>query len=118
MGVRFRKSINLGGLRVNLSKSGIGYSVGGKGFRYTKKAGGGTRTTAFIPGTGVSYVKDCPSTSTDTSSNTGCLAVLLWPFKLCWWMFYWPIWLMYKMCYWIVKLCIQFCKKIYNNINS
>lgn len=59
MGMRFRKSINLGGgARLNLSKSGIGASVGGKGFRVTKKAGGGTRTTASIPGTGISYVKD------------------------------------------------------------
>lgn len=58
MGFRFRKSINAGPLRINLSKSGIGYSVGTKGLRYTKKAGGGTRTTASIPGTGISYVKD------------------------------------------------------------
>lgn len=58
MGFRFRKSVNLGPARLNFSKSGIGYSVGAKGFRYTKKAGGGTRTTASIPGTGISYVKD------------------------------------------------------------
>ena len=59
MGMRFRKSINLGGgTRLNISKSGIGGSVGGKGFRYTQKANGGTRTTASIPGTGLSYVKD------------------------------------------------------------
>lgn len=58
MGMRFRKSFGGKGFRVNVSKSGIGYSVGGKGFRYTKKAGGGTRTTASIPGTGISYVKD------------------------------------------------------------
>ena len=58
MGLRFRKSVNFGPLRVNFSKSGVGYSVGGKGFRVTKKAGGGTRTTASIPGTGISYVKD------------------------------------------------------------
>lgn len=58
MGFRFRKSVNLGPLRVNFSKSGIGYSVGGKGFRATKKAGGGFRTTASIPGTGISYVRD------------------------------------------------------------
>lgn len=37
MGFRFRKSVNLGPLRVNFSKSGVGYSVGGKGFRATKK---------------------------------------------------------------------------------
>lgn len=38
MGFRFRKSINMGPFRVNLSKSGIGYGVGGKGARYTKTA--------------------------------------------------------------------------------
>lgn len=59
MGVRFRKSINLGkGFRVNMSKSGPGFSWGGKGFRVTKKANGGFRTTAYIPGTGLSYQKD------------------------------------------------------------
>ena len=58
MGVRFRKSVKAGPVRVTFSKSGVGYSVGGKGFRVTKKAKGGVRTTASIPGTGVSYVKD------------------------------------------------------------
>lgn len=59
MGLRFRKSINLGGgFRVNLSKSGVGYSWGTKGYRVTKKATGGTRTTASIPGTGLSYVTE------------------------------------------------------------
>ena len=59
MGVRFRKSINLGkGFRINMSKSGPGFSWGGKGFRVTKKANGGFRTTAYIPGTGLSYQKD------------------------------------------------------------
>ncbi len=62
MGVRFRKSINLGGgVRINLSKSGVGFSVGKGGLRYTKKANGGNRITASVPGTGVSYVKDLPS---------------------------------------------------------
>lgn len=58
MGFRYRKSFGKGPFRVNLSKSGIGYSVGIKGFRYTKKAGGGTRTTVSIPGTGISYVSE------------------------------------------------------------
>ena len=59
MGFRYRKSINLGGgFRINLSKSGVGYSWGTKGYRVTKKAGGGSRTTASIPGTGISYTKD------------------------------------------------------------
>ena len=52
MGLRFRKSINLGGgARINLSKSGIGFSIGTKGYRYTKTATGRDRTTVSIPGT-------------------------------------------------------------------
>lgn len=59
MGFRYRKSINLGGgFRINLSKSGIGYSWGVKGNRVTKTAKGTTRTTASIPGTGISYVHE------------------------------------------------------------
>ena len=59
MGFRYRKSINLGkGFRVNMSKSGPGFSWGGKGFRLTKTAKGNIRGTAYIPGTGVSYQKE------------------------------------------------------------
>ena len=61
MGFRFRKSLNLGPFRINFSKSGVGYSFGGKGFRVTKTATGKTRTTASIPGTGISYVKETGS---------------------------------------------------------
>ena len=39
MGWRYRKSINLGlGFRINLSKSGIGYSWGVPGYRVTKSS--------------------------------------------------------------------------------
>lgn len=59
MGFRFRKSINLGGgFRVNISKSGIGYSWGVKGYRITKTANGRTRRTTSIPGTGISHVTE------------------------------------------------------------
>ena len=61
MGFRFRKSLNFGPFRINFSKSGVGYSFGGKGFRVTKTATGKTRTTASIPGTGISYVKETGS---------------------------------------------------------
>lgn len=43
---------------MNLSKSGIGYSWGTKGFRVTKKADGGIRKTFTIPGTGISWVDE------------------------------------------------------------
>ena len=69
MGLRFRKSINFGaGFRVNFSKSGVGYSWGGKGFRVTKTATGRTRTTTSIPGTGLSWVEE--SGSKKRSGNT------------------------------------------------
>ena len=61
MGFHFKKSIKAGPVRVNLSKSGVGYSVGWKGFRVSKKANGGTRTTTSIPGTGISYVNESGS---------------------------------------------------------
>jgi TM2 domain-containing membrane protein YozV/predicted RNA-binding Zn-ribbon protein involved in translation (DUF1610 family) len=55
MGWRFRKSVRLGGgVRLNLSRSGIGVSVGVKGFRVGVGPRGG-RITASIPGTGISY---------------------------------------------------------------
>jgi len=40
MGFYYRKSVNLGPFRVNLSKSGLGYSVGGRGFRVGTTARG------------------------------------------------------------------------------
>ncbi|NFJ84005.1 DUF4236 domain-containing protein [Clostridium botulinum] len=57
MGFRFRKSVKIGPFRINLSKTGIGYSVGCKGYRVTKRADGRIQETYSVPGTGVSYVK-------------------------------------------------------------
>ncbi|MBF7122077.1 DUF4236 domain-containing protein [Pediococcus pentosaceus] len=69
MGWRYRKSLNLGKyFRMNFSKSGVGWSTGFKGFRYTKKANGGTRTTNTISGTGISYVKDSPDKTKSKNS--------------------------------------------------
>ena len=58
MGTRFRKSFSSGPFRLNISKSGVGYSVGMKYYRVTKKANGGMRTTDTLSGTGISHVKD------------------------------------------------------------
>ena len=69
MGYRYRKSKSFGGVRVTASKSGIGFSTGVKGFRVTKKAGGGYRTTASVPGTGISYVKDYSAGRKPATSN-------------------------------------------------
>ncbi len=56
--LRFRKSINIGPLRINFSKSGIGFSLGVKGFRITRSAKGKASATVSLPGTGLSYVQD------------------------------------------------------------
>lgn len=70
MGFRFRKSFGKGPFRMTISKSGVGYSIGGKGARFTKKAGGGTRSTLSIPGTGISYVKDSKKRTSKKSNKT------------------------------------------------
>lgn len=58
MGFRYRKSVNMGPFRLNASKSGLGWSVGVPGARYTKMANGRKRVTASIPGTGISWVEE------------------------------------------------------------
>lgn len=66
MGFYYRKSVGLGPFRVNLSGRGVGFSVGGKGFR-TGISGSGRRYNTFsIPGTGVRY----------TGGGKGCLVLL------------------------------------------
>jgi hypothetical protein len=55
MGFFYRKSVNLGPFRVNLSGSGVGYSVGGRGFRVGKSSRGRRYTAFSVPGTGVGY---------------------------------------------------------------
>lgn len=59
MGFRIRKSVNLGGgFRINMSKSGVGYSWGVPGYRVTKIANGRMRKTYSVKGTGLSYVEE------------------------------------------------------------
>ena len=73
MGFYYRKSVRLGPFRVNLSKSGVGSSVGGSGFR-TGVSGSGRRYSTFsLPGTGVGY---------RTTGSKGCLLLLLAPLVL------------------------------------
>lgn len=56
--LRFRKSVRIGKLaRINMSKSGIGGSVGVPGFRIGMGADGKVRRTVGIPGTGMYDVK-------------------------------------------------------------
>jgi hypothetical protein len=81
MGFRFRKSFGKGPFRMTISKSGIGYSVGGKGARFTKKAGGGTRTTLSVPGTGISYTKDSSKHRTKKTSSANSAPIKTYSFN-------------------------------------
>ena len=57
MGLRFRKSFKVGKhFKINVSKSGIGYSCGFKGYRHSVGGNGRSKDTYSIPGTGISYV--------------------------------------------------------------
>lgn len=69
MGLRHRKSFRLGGgFRVNLSKSGVGYSWGGKGYRISKRSAGGVQSTISLLGTGLSYTTNLSRKKNTASS--------------------------------------------------
>jgi hypothetical protein len=74
MGFLFRKRIKiLPGIWFNISKSGISTSIGGKGLTLNIKEGK-VRTTASLPGTGLSY----RTTSTSTPSTRSSISVWVW----------------------------------------
>jgi hypothetical protein len=70
MGWNVRRSINFGPFRFNLSRSGIGYSMGAPGFRIGKDAKGRTYSASSIPGTGL-YRRDYVSSSQPTGTQPG-----------------------------------------------
>lgn len=55
MGFYYRKSASFGPFRINASRSGLGYSIGGRGFRTGVSARGRTYTRLSLPGTGFGY---------------------------------------------------------------
>jgi len=55
MGLRFRKPVNAGPLRANLSGRGIGWSIGVPGLRIGITAQGGVYLTIGFPGSGFCY---------------------------------------------------------------
>lgn len=64
MGVSFRRSIRLpGGLRLNISSSGVSLSFGAKNVRATKKITGKNAgsTTIYVGKGGLSYTKKLKS---------------------------------------------------------
>ena len=66
--LRFRKSVRIGKLaRINISKSGLGASMGVPGFRIGMGADGKVRRTVGIPGTGVYHTEVIASPKKDTT---------------------------------------------------
>ena len=57
MGLFFRRVISFPPLRLNLSKSGAGVSIGFPGLRIGRAADGRRYISVGIPGTGIRYVK-------------------------------------------------------------
>ena len=71
MGWGFRKSIKIApGIRVNLSKSGISTSFGGKGFTYNTRG----RVSASIPGTGIRYTTNLRGQKSNRRAGPGAAA--------------------------------------------
>jgi hypothetical protein len=68
MGFFFRKSLGRGPFRINLSKSGVGFSLGMRGLRIGRSANGRTYTRASLPGTGIGWQK--------SGGKSGCLVPL------------------------------------------
>lgn len=71
MGWTYRKSMRIGPFRVNLSRSGVGYSLGGGGFRRGVSSRGRRYTSVSIPGTGLRYYKG------KKRGSSGCLLLVL-----------------------------------------
>ncbi len=57
MSIKFRKSFNFGGAKINLNANSVGISFGKKGMRYSINSKGRKTATAGIPGTGLYYTK-------------------------------------------------------------
>jgi hypothetical protein len=72
MGWNFRRSIKLGPVRLNLSKSGIGTSMGGPFGSVSRSPTGRVTRTFRIPGTGISY-----RTGTREGAGGGCLPLVV-----------------------------------------
>lgn len=71
MGLRFRRTVKIApGLRLNLSKTGVSWTLGGRGASMNVGRGR-KRTTVGIPGTGLSYRTDLPKERTEGSGAPG-----------------------------------------------
>ncbi len=75
MGLQFRKRIKIcKGVNLNISKTGVGVSVGAKGARYSMHSSGRRTATVGIPGTGLYYTKNLSNSKKKTSTKKGASA--------------------------------------------
>jgi hypothetical protein len=73
--IRFRRSVRiLPRVRLNVGKTGVSTSIGGRGAHVTL-GHGQTRTTVGLPGTGLSYTEISPAheVDKDPSQSSGLL---------------------------------------------
>ncbi|GAB4073215.1 DUF4236 domain-containing protein [Barrientosiimonas marina] len=71
MALRFRRSVKLGkGIKLNVSKGGVGMSLGTTGLRQSFHSTGRGTQTIGIPGTGLSYVKTKNLSGKRSSNNS------------------------------------------------
>jgi hypothetical protein len=78
MGWRFRRSLKLGPLRLNLSKSGLGWSVGNRFARIGKRSDGRVVQTVTLPGTGLSEQHTIGGVGkTPVRRSPGCAALVI-----------------------------------------
>jgi hypothetical protein len=92
MGWSYRRSIRIGPARINVGSRGVGYSIGGKGFRSIGGKGfrtgvrsdGRRYTRVTVPGSGFSYTT-ASSGPMGAAASHGCavlVAVILVPMVL------------------------------------
>lgn len=87
MGLRVRRIARLlPGVRLNLSKSGASLSLGGRGLS-VNLGRGGVRTTAGVPGSGLSYSTRAPWSGGGTARTLAFVAALVALAILAWFAF-------------------------------
>lgn len=69
MGWRFRRSMGFGPFRLNMSKSGIGYSWGIPGIRVSTSPNGRRYLWLSLPGTGFAWSKEIGRAQVQTQSS-------------------------------------------------
>lgn len=71
MGLQFRKRIKIcKGVNLNISKTGVGVSVGTTGARYSMHSSGRRTATVGLPGTGLYYTKNLGTKKKGTNKKT------------------------------------------------